>query len=547
MSPSQFFSSPFSRRRVLSLAAGAAALAVAAPGRRIAAQVTPVASPVPIAGTASTPVADATSAAPQLMPMPSTLAADASPAFRTVVEALVAAMQQFQVPGAAIGLLAGDREEHATVGLASLSSLQPVTPETLFQIGSLTKTYTATAVWRLIDDGVLALDAPVRTYIPELTLQDDAVAAEVTVANLLDHSAGFYGDEGFDTGDDDGAIARYVAERLPQLPQLFPVGAYFSYNNAAFQLLGRLLEVVTGTVYNAAVANLLLGPLGLDDSLLDHAEVLQRPYADGHIAMPINGHPALAVQTPLWIPRSVDPAGGIWSTTRDVLRYGRFHLGAETVTGAANVVSPESLLQMREPAIAIAGTAIQMGRDWFVQDVEGTRVFYHGGDTLGQHTDFYAIPEQRFVLVVLTNGQGGGSPAATAALDAALTQIPALAPLAGTIGLGPALLAPPDAQTVTLPADEVAAYAGRYADPGQVFTFAEQGEGLDLSLEQIIQPGALLPAIQPPPPPLTPITVAFLAEDVAVINQQRMPFVRDADGRVQWVSSGLRLVPRVDA
>jgi CubicO group peptidase (beta-lactamase class C family) len=464
-----------------------------------------------------------------------------------VVEALVAAMQAHQVPGAAIGLLAGDREEHATVGLASLSSMRSITPETLFQIGSLTKTYTATAVWRLIDDGVLALDAPVRTYIPQLTLQDDAVADEVTVANLLDHSAGWYGDEGFATGDDDGAIARYVAERLPHLPQLFPLGAFFSYNNAAFTLLGRLIEVATGTTYNAAMEHLLLGPLGLGDTLLDHAAVLRRPTADGHIAMPINEHPALAVQTPLWIPRSVDPAGGIWATTRDVIRYGRFHIDAGTLTGTANVVSPESLLQMREPAVAIPGTSIQMGRDWFVQDVAGTRVFYHGGDTLGQHTDFYAVPEQRFVLAVLTNGQGGGSPAATAALDVALTQISALAPLAGMIGFGPALMAPPDAPTVTLPADEVAAYAGRYADPGQVITFAEQGEGLEVSFEQIDQPGALVPAIQPPPPPLTPTAVAFLAEDIAVVNQQRLPFVRDANGRVQWVSSGLRLVPRVEA
>ena len=383
MSPSQSPSSSFSRRRVLSLAAGATALAVAAPAQQIAAQVTPIASPVPVEATAGTPVAGASIAAPPPLSLASTLDADASPAFRTVVEALVAAMQQFQVPGAAIGLLAGDREEHATVGLASLSSLRPVTPETLFQIGSLTKTYTATTIWRLIDEGALDLDAPVRTYIPELTLMDESVAAEVTVANLLDHSAGFYGDEGFDTGEDDGAIARYVAERLPQLPQLFPPGAFFSYNNAAFTLLGRLIEVATGTTYRAAIENLLLSPLGLENSLLDPAAVLERPYADGHMYLPINGAPALTVSTPLWLPRSVDPAGGIWATTRDVIRYGRFHIDTGAVSGAANVVSPDSLAQMREPAMPVPGTSMQMGRDWFVQDVEGTRVFFHGGDTLG--------------------------------------------------------------------------------------------------------------------------------------------------------------------
>ena len=160
---------------------------------------------------------------------------------------------------------------------------------------------------------------------------DEEVAAKLTIGNLLDHSAGFYGDEGFNTGDDDEAIARYVADRLPHLPQIFPLGAFFSYNNAGFTLLGRLIEVAAGTTYNAAMGNLLLGPLGLDDTLLDHAAVLRRPYADGHVTLPINGRPAVAVETPLWVPRSADPAGGIWATTRDVLRYGRFHPDAYVV------------------------------------------------------------------------------------------------------------------------------------------------------------------------------------------------------------------------
>ena len=154
-------------------------------------------------------------------------------------------------------------------------------------------------------------------------------------------------------------------------------------------------------------------------------------------------------------------------------------------------------------------------------------------------------PSQRFALVVLTNGQGGGSAAATAALDTALAQFPALAPLAGKLGLTHALMAPPDAPTVTLPADKVAEYAGRYADPGLVLTFTVKGEGLEGSSEMIEQPGAWQPALQPPAPP--PAPVAFLAEDMGVSNGGRVPFVRNADGRVQWVSSGLRLIPRVDA
>ena len=191
----------------------------------------------------------------------------------------------------------------------------------------------------------------------------------------------------------------------------------------------------------------------------------------------------------------------------------------------------------------IPGTSLQMGRDWFVEDVAGMRVFEHNGDTNGQHAAFLAIPAQRFALTVLTNGLGGGMLAASAALDSALTQFPALTPLVGKLGLTPALMAPPGAQTVTLSADDLTAYAGRYADPDEVLTFARSGDGLTVTKEDLIQPGSWQPAIQPPPAPAAPVT--FLAKDMALANGARVPFVRDASGRVQWVSDGARLVPRV--
>lgn len=524
-----------SRRRLLTMASGATVAATLGPAS-LAARQMDEATPSDAATPAGVP------ALPEF-PMPSTLAADASPLFRAVTDTLVEAMRQSLVPGAAIGLLAGDREEHATFGLASLSSLQPVTPDTLFQIGSITKTMTATAIWRLIDEGALDLDAPVRTYITDLALMDSDVAAQVTIGNLLDHTAGWYGDEGFATGEEEDAIARYVAERLPQLPQVFPLGEYFSYNNAAFTLLGRLIEVATGTDYNSAMGNLLFGPLGLDDSLLDPVEVRERHYADGHGALPVNGRLAVAVMTPLWLPRSVNPAGSVWSTTRDLMRYARFHMNRNTTTGAANIVHPDSLALMQEPAIGIPGTSLQMGRDWFLQDVDGIRAVYHGGDTLGQHAELIMIPEHDFALAVLTNGQGGGSLVVAAALDAALAEVPELASLLGKIGLIASLTAAADASTVDLTDVQMAEYVGRYADPGEAFTVAKTENGLELSHETIQQPGVFLPAINPPSGPPAPL--AFLAEDMGIVNQARIPFIRNADGQVGWLSSGLRLIPRV--
>ena len=474
-----------------------------------------------------------------------TLEPGASRLMQTVAAAVVEAMGTSLVPGAAIGILIGDREEHAVFGVASRSSLSPVTPETRFQIGSVSKTFTATSIWRLIDEGALDLEAPVRTYLPDLTLMDADVAEQVTVSNLLDHTAGWYGDEGFDTGENDDALARYVAERLPDLPQVFGLGEFFSYNNAAFTLLGRLIEVSTGTTYRAAMRNLLFDPLGMDHSLLDPAQVRQHPYADGHQALVVNGQVSLAVATPLWIPRSVDPAGGIWSTTRDMMRYARFHLAAGVVTGVANIVSPESLALMQEPVMDVPGTTtLQMGRNWFVQDLDGVRVVFHGGDTLGQHAELVLIPEYEVAISVLTNAQGGGAVVAATALDAALAEIPELASLTGRVGLGPETALPADASSVELSPEQLAVYVGQFADPGQDLTFSLGDDGLNVLIDTIAQPGAYLSDLNPAPLPAIP--VSFVAEDIGALGPSRLPFVRDADGDVQWVSMGLRLIPRVD-
>lgn len=450
--------------------------------------------------------------------------------FRAVADALTEAMDKHRVPGAALGILADGREEHATFGVTSINTQAPVGPETLFQIGSLTKTYTATVIWQLIDQGALALDAPVRTYLPDLRLHDEETAARVTVGNLLDHTGGWYGDDTTYTGDDDDAIARFVDERLPQLPQMFPLGRFFSYNNAAFILLGRLIEVATGTDYNTAMHNLLFEPFGLTDTLLDRRQVLAREYADGHYAGPINGTDGLAVQTPLFVPRCVDPAGGIWSTTRDVMRFARLHLSG-------------SLRQMQEPITVVPGLNISIARSWFVQDIGGVRAIMHNGDTAGQHTVFLAIPERQFAFALFVSNVMSGVPVEVDVLDKALASYPGLGELSGKMGFSRTLLAPRDAKPVTLSAEESAEYAGLYGDPARVIAFESAADGMRMKVLRREQENSWEPAVGPPPPP--PTTITFLDRDMAQSRGARLPFVRDDAGRVGWVESGFRLVPRI--
>jgi CubicO group peptidase (beta-lactamase class C family) len=120
------------------------------------------------------------------------------------------AAQRLAVPGVAVGVYHWGEEHYACHGVPSVENPLPVDADTLFQCGSTTKTFTATAIMRLVDQGRLELDTTVRSYLPELRPQDNDVANRVTVLQLLKHTAGWSGDVFDSTGDGDDAVARFV-------------------------------------------------------------------------------------------------------------------------------------------------------------------------------------------------------------------------------------------------------------------------------------------------------------------------------------------------
>ena len=151
------------------------------------------------------------------------------PDFQQLSDFVVAEMRRLSVPGVAIGLIHNGREHLAGFGITSVENPLPVTADTLFQIGSTTKTITGTIVMRLVEQGLIGLAAPVKQYLPELSLQDKTAEAAVTTRHLLTHMGGWLGDFFRETGSGDDALARYVAE-MAGLPQVVPAGAVWSYN-----------------------------------------------------------------------------------------------------------------------------------------------------------------------------------------------------------------------------------------------------------------------------------------------------------------------------
>lgn len=308
---------------------------------------------------------------------------------------------ELKVPGVSVGVVIDGIEHYAYHGVTSTRNPLPVDEDTLFQFGSTTKTYTATAIMLLMERGDLDLDAPVRTYLPEFALADEDVAREVTVLALLNHTAGWEGDLSDDTGDGDDALERYVA-LMKDIKQVTPLGTTVSYNNASLSVAGRIIEKITGTTYEKAIRDLLLAPLGLNDTLFRMTEIMMRRFAVGH-SQDEDGTitPAL-----LWaIPRGNGPAGGLSATARDQIRWARFNLGDGTAPDGTRLLSTESLRRMHEPTVSMPGSAIgdHVGISWLLRDVGDVRLVTHGGTTYGQHSEFVMVPDRKFALISMTN------------------------------------------------------------------------------------------------------------------------------------------------
>jgi CubicO group peptidase (beta-lactamase class C family) len=506
---------PLSRRRFITLSASAATAATfAASGRGFGV----------LAAQPATPAA-----------IPNTLAPDASPEFRAVAEGVMQAMQQAQVPGAALGVFHGGKQESATFGVTDITTSEPVTPATRFEMGSITKTYVATAIMSLMDTGILELSVPVQGYLPDLRLADPEVAAQVTSKHLLTHTEGWYGDIIYQSESDEGAIARLVRDKLPTLPQIVPLGAHYCYNNTGFSLLGRVIEVVANKPFRQAMQDLVLTPLGAKTVTFDLAEVQRGSYAQSHGL----GKAGVEVVTPLVIPRALEPAGGLWTTIDDQLRYARLHLGDGSLDGV-RVLKPESVRLMQAPAVPIPGQDASAGMNWLIAVRNGQRRLQHAGETFGQTAQLVLVPDQQFAVAVLTNSSSAFAPIA-AAVGGALAQYLGVGPLA------PQGSPPPQTPPPTMSAEQLAEYAGRYTVPDVSYTLRLENGGLVLSAALTPVPDELFPSILPELPQDAPVT--FVGPDVAVAGADpsqgaAIAFVRKPDDSIGWLASEARLYPR---
>ena len=443
-----------------------------------------------------------------------------------------------RVPGAVLGILrlgpggdgSDDERIDAAYGVLNKDTGVTVTPDALFQIGSITKVFTTTVAMRLADEGLLDLDAPVADVLPELRLADPGVTSQVTMRHLLTHTSGIDGDVFTDTGRGDDCVQRYVA-LLADAAQNHPLGATWSYCNSGFVLAGRVIEKLTGTTWDAALADRLLTPLGLDRTVTLPEQALLHRAAVGHVSE-AGGEPSRA---PAWtLPRSVGPAGLICSTAADVLAFARLHLAGGLAPDGTRLLSQASADAMAARQADLPtrhGLGDSWGLGWIRFGWDSRRLIGHDGDTIGQSAFLRILPEQGLAVVLLTNGG-----AVRDLYEDLFAEI--FAEVAGVAMPRP--LAPPDPPGPAGPGE----HAGRYERAGTRIEVLAAGDGARL---RTTVTGPLADLV---PDPVAEYPLVPVDRDLFVVREpgsrfwSAVAFYRLPTGE-RYVHFGGRATPRV--
>lgn len=385
--------------------------------------------------------------------------------------------EQAGIPGASLSVLV-DGETHTLVtGVADVGTGEPVTPDTLFQTGSITKVHTAIAIMRLVEEGAIDLDAPVVELLDGFRVADADVTRRVTARHLLTHTSGIAGDAFFDVGAGDDAVERYV-ERLADVGQDLPLASMFSYCNSGFVILGRMIEVVTGKPWDDALADLVLQPAGLGHTVTRDDDLERFRVARGHVGDRTATEPA-----PDWPgPRGLGPVGStMHARTGDLVALGRPFVGH----GDPSLLTAASVAEMLRPQLPVAErwtSGDHRGLAWFLFDWSGRRVVEHGGGTLGSRSSLLLVPDRGVAIALAWNKR--------ATFPEVLTD-----ELLGELGAveRPAMPQPSGTTAVT----SVTAIVGRYERFGERVDIVAQDDALR-AVTCLIEPlASLMPEADP--------------------------------------------------
>ena len=341
--------------------------------------------------------------------------------FDARVEAL---MKQQGVPGAAIAIVENGKVTLARgYGHKRIDSTDPVGADTLFQIGSTTKAFTAAALAILVDEGKIRWDDPVIEHLPGFRMYDPWVTREITIRDLLVHRSGLGRGQGDLLFVPATSLSR--AETVRRLRYLKPATSFrsaFAYDNILYIVAGELIEAVSGQRWEDFVRDRLLRPIGMMTSVTNDVDRLVAPdraFPHGRLGEIRGTGPLQAFdEDTAALGANSAPAGAIASGANELARWLQVQLSGGMLPGSdqrlyseANgremwqPVMPIPVTPLPEPLAALMPQFRGYALGWIAQDYLGQRVLQHGGGTLGFITIVVLVPEKNLGFAIVTNAE----------------------------------------------------------------------------------------------------------------------------------------------
>jgi CubicO group peptidase (beta-lactamase class C family) len=321
-------------------------------------------------------------------------------------ERIESAMAETGTPGVALAVVREGAVVHARgFGVTSVGEGgTPVTERTLFQIGSTTKPLTGTLIMRLVEQGLLELDVPVRVWLPDVQFSVPGAADAITLRMLLSHTAGLPWDQISPTRvygrRDPGALGDWVRDELPDRELVAPPGALWSYSNPGINLAARVAEVAAQRWYTELMQELVFDPLGMERTTFDPTVAMTWPLALSH-ARGDAGEPRVQHRAADNVAQY--PSAFAYSTVLDLARFARMQLDGGEIDGQ-RVLSRESVGEMQRPqADRREGEATHYGLTLSINGWRGLRRIGHMGGILGYGCELAFVHGTGAAVVLLYN------------------------------------------------------------------------------------------------------------------------------------------------
>lgn len=430
--------------------------------------------------------------------------------------AITAEMARTLTPGVQVAVAHNGRIIYAKAyGVADIETSRSLTNASLLRIGSVTKMVTGAMAAELAEQGKLDLRAPISRYVPEL---EGKKVGTVTTHQLLTHTAGWldnavaYGRMG------EGALGEVMREVNDTLFITEP-GRVISYSNPGFSMAGYVLERAGGSRYGAQADRMILRPTGMPHATFRPLEAMVRDFSQGHMGQP--GRPATMVR-PFTENTAQWAAGFLMASATDMARFAAMLMDGGTIDGS-RVLSEGAVRRMTTPDPAIPGDpTARYAYGLVIAEVEGVRVWQHGGSINGFDANLTMFPDAKLAIVMLDNRSGPSV--------GNVTSIVYRGVLRRELPTPPSPMGEERMPT----AEERRAMVGHYrfgplrieiAEQADTLVFRQNGGSFGVRMTGTDRARVMLPAMLPP------------------VN---LLIVRGADGRAAYLHQSLRAVPRVE-